>query len=86
MKDPTFTRWRCLTCPESGTTDASAERHTEQTTHATCAGTWAPDTPVCPCGHRALVHAYVPGGGLNVGRCLVRECGCAAFGRQEGAT
>ena len=35
-----------------------------------------PPNPVCRCGHKAFIHAYLALIGGNVGRCLKRGCRC----------
>lgn len=75
-----MTVWTCLTCPESGTTDTAAKKHTEDTLHATSSGTWVPTLLTCACGHRAIVHAYQRGS--NGGRCLAVGCDCPTFGEE----
>lgn len=73
--------WTCLTCSETGTTQAAATRHIQQTQHVTT--TWQQTDPapdLCKCEHRVTSHAYRTGLG-NVGRCLVLGCdrGCEKY-------
>lgn len=44
----------------------------------------APASERCGCGHTNLLHEYdepTPKGAVEWGRCLARECSCAAFVR-----